>query len=71
MCIISGAFGFLVTGDGPRDAKGNYGIKDQRFALQWVTDNIEAFGGDPRKVMYFNNEFLSSALSTISSNFHT
>ncbi|XP_072384031.1 carboxylic ester hydrolase-like [Diabrotica undecimpunctata] len=43
-----GVFGFLSTGDDV--ASGNWGLKDQRFALQWVRKNIDQFGGDPNKV---------------------
>ncbi|XP_064627668.1 uncharacterized protein LOC135487621 isoform X2 [Lineus longissimus] len=46
-----GILGFLSTGDGR--IKGNYGIKDQRLALQWIQNNIARFGGNPRSVTLF------------------
>jgi len=43
------AFGFFTMGKNSR-YPGNMGMLDQVKALQWVRDNISAFGGDPDNV---------------------
>ncbi|PPK86472.1 para-nitrobenzyl esterase [Neolewinella xylanilytica] len=47
-------FGFLahpeLSAESDYGGSGNYGLMDQAAAIQWVKDNIEAFGGDPDKI---------------------
>jgi carboxylesterase type B len=53
-----GVLGFLATGNGQNDIKGNFGILDQRLALNWVKDNIDAFGGNSNNVRFYCLKYL-------------
>ena len=56
-----GAEGFLYLDDG--DA--NLGLLDQIAALEWVRENIAAFGGDPRNVTVFGQSAGAMSVGTL------
>jgi len=46
-----GALGFMSTGD--KKLPGNYGLWDQKLAIEWVKDNIKDYGGNPDSITIF------------------
>jgi para-nitrobenzyl esterase len=63
-----GSLGFLHLADlagEPYAASGNAGMLDLVAALEWVRDNIEAFGGDPQRVTLFGESGGGAKISTL------
>ena len=64
-----GVFGYLALSElqeeSPNGTTGNYGLLDQVKALEWVRDNIAAFGGDPDNVTLGGESAGSAAVSAL------
>jgi para-nitrobenzyl esterase len=64
-----GAMGFMahpeLATESDTGTSGNYGLMDQAFGLQWVQDNIEAFGGDAGNVTIVGQSAGSMSLSAL------
>ena len=64
-----GIFGFYAHPDLTRESvhhsSGNFALEDQMAALQWVRDNIGAFGGDAEKIAVFGQSAGGMSIVTL------
>ncbi|KAH8884560.1 alpha/beta-hydrolase [Thozetella sp. PMI_491] len=57
------AFGFVSSREALEEGVTNLGFRDQRLALHWVNENIEAFGGASDKVTIYGESSGAESVS--------
>ena len=66
-----GVFGYFAHPDlkqeSPNHTTGNYGLLDQIFALKWINENAEHFGGDKNNITIAGESAGSSSVSALCS----
>jgi para-nitrobenzyl esterase len=64
-----GSFGFFahpeLSAESPNQSSGNYALLDMVKVLEWVYDNIAAFGGDPINVTIVGESAGAQAVGTL------
>ena len=60
-----GPLGFMAWTEASGEQRGNWGLLDQIAALQWISRNIESFGGDPGCVTIFGQSAGSSSVNCL------
>ena len=64
-----GVFGYFAHPDlkkeSPNHTTGNYGLLDQIFALNWINENAENFGGDRNNITIAGESAGSSSVSAL------
>jgi carboxylesterase type B len=58
------AFGYIWGTEVKKAGVTNLGFRDQRLALHWINENVNAFGGDPSKVTIWGESAGGNSIGT-------